>query len=55
MLSAVLVRGIFNATGVAAMREVANGSAAARYAAWQQEQFDGADQGPREESRLYLY
>ncbi len=55
MLSAVLVRGIFNTTGVAALREVTNGSAAARYAAWQQEQFDGADQGPREESRLYLY
>lgn len=55
MLSTVLIRGINDATAVAAMRETLSGSAAARYRTYAEERALDRPQGQRAESRLYLY
>ena len=57
MLSAVLVRGVYNAASVAALRELVNGSAQQRYETRMEEIAEGLGDSPgeRTESRIYIY
>ncbi len=55
MLSSVIINGVYETTSVAALREVLNGSAQARYTAYTQERFDAQAPAERDASRLYLY
>lgn len=55
LLASVMIRGVPSCTSVAALREVRDGSAAARRADYAAERETGAPQGERAESRLYLY